>query len=92
MRTFTEKERQVIDSLADKDYSDMTGEEIELLIDWKAELKARDEQFAQTLAESQAAHEKQLAELEKQTQICIDTQAELLAQSEKALAASQSGA
>lgn len=49
-----------INKLIDKPYSEMTEEEIEAVIEWKAQVKARNEQFQQTL---QAIKDSQQAQL-----------------------------
>ena len=49
-----------INKLLDKPYSEMTEEEIEAVVEWKAQVKARDKQFQQTL---QAIKDSQQAQL-----------------------------
>jgi len=49
-----------INKLIDKPYSEMTEEEINAVIEWKAHVKARNEQFQQTL---QAIKDSQQAQL-----------------------------
>lgn len=49
-----------INKLIDKPYSEMTEEEINAVIEWKAQVKARNEQFQQTL---QAIKDSQQAQL-----------------------------
>ena len=49
-----------INKLIDKPYSEMTEEEIEAVVEWKAQVKARNEQFQQTL---QAIKDSQQAQL-----------------------------
>ena len=49
-----------INKLLDKPYSEMTEEEIETVVEWKAQVKARDKQFQQTL---QAIKDSQQAQL-----------------------------
>ena len=49
-----------INKLLDKPYSEMTEEEIEAVVEWKAQVKARNEQFQQTL---QAIKDSQQAQL-----------------------------
>ena len=49
-----------INKLIDKPYSEMTEEEIEAVVEWKAHVKARDKQFQQTL---QAIKDSQQAQL-----------------------------
>lgn len=49
-----------INKLIDKPYSEMTEEEISAVIEWKAQVKARNEQFQQTL---QAIKDSQQAQL-----------------------------
>lgn len=49
-----------INKLLDKPYSEMTEEEISAVIEWKAQVKARNEQFQQTLQAIKDAQAKQL--------------------------------
>lgn len=49
-----------INKLIDKPYAEMTEEEINAVIEWKAQVKARNEQFQQTL---QAIKDSQQAQL-----------------------------
>ena len=49
-----------INKLLDKPYSEMTEEEINAVIEWKAQVKARNEQFQQTLQAIKDAQAKQL--------------------------------
>ena len=49
-----------INKLLDKPYSEMTEEEIDAVVEWKAQVKARNEQFQQTL---QAIKDSQQAQL-----------------------------
>lgn len=49
-----------INKLIDKPYSEMTEEEIEAVIEWKAQVKARNEQFQQTLQAIKDAQAEQL--------------------------------
>lgn len=49
-----------VNKLMDKSYSEMTEEEINAVIEWKAQVKARNEQFQQTL---QAIKDSQQAQL-----------------------------
>ena len=49
-----------INKLIDKPYSEMTEEEIDAVVEWKAQVKARNEQFQQTL---QAIKDSQRAQL-----------------------------
>ena len=49
-----------INKLLDKPYSEMTEEEIEAVVEWKAQVKARDKQFQQTLQAIKDAQAKQL--------------------------------
>ena len=50
-----------INQLIDKPYSEMTDEEIEFVVEWKASIKARD-----------AAYEATIAEIRKQGQALVD--------------------
>ena len=49
-----------INKLIDKPYSEMTEEEINAVIEWKAQVKARNEQFQQTLQAIKDAQAEQL--------------------------------
>ena len=49
-----------VNKLIDKPYSEMTEEEIEAVVEWKAQVKARDKQFSETL---QAIKDSQQAQL-----------------------------
>ena len=49
-----------INKLLDKPYPEMTEEEIEAVIEWKAQVKARNEQFQQTLQAIKDAQAEQL--------------------------------
>ena len=49
-----------INKLIDKPYSEMTEEEINAVVEWKAQVKARDKQFQQTLQAIKDAQAKQL--------------------------------
>lgn len=49
-----------VDKLLDKPYSEMTEEEINAVIEWKAQVKARDKQFSETLQAIKDAQAEQL--------------------------------
>lgn len=49
-----------VDKLLDKPYSEMTEEEINEVVEWKAQVKARDAQFRETLQTLKDAQAKQL--------------------------------
>ena len=49
-----------INKLINKPYSEMTEEEINAVIEWKAQVKARDKQFQQTLQAIKDAQAEQL--------------------------------
>lgn len=49
-----------INKLLDKPYSEMTEEEIAAVVEWKAQVKARDKQFKETLQAIKDAQAKQL--------------------------------
>ena len=49
-----------INKLIDKPYSEMTEEEIDAVVEWKAQVKARNEQFQQTLQAIKDAQAEQL--------------------------------
>lgn len=49
-----------INKLLDKPYSEMTEEEIGAVVEWKAQVKARDKQFKETLQAIKDAQAKQL--------------------------------
>lgn len=58
----TEEPKKIdINEIIDKDYSELTAEEIEALIDWKAEVKARDNAFAQLMEQQKKADEERIA-------------------------------
>lgn len=59
--TAKESEKIDINEIIDKDYSELTPEEIEALIDWKAEVKARDNAFAQLMEQQKKADEERIA-------------------------------
>lgn len=89
MRTFSSDERKKIDSLTDKPYSEMTEDEIGLIIEWKSNIKAKEEQFKQTLKLMDDANEAVIAEQKKRTELARQTQTELLERSRKRLEASE---
>lgn len=47
--TGKEQGSRTINELADLDYSEMTNEEIELMIEWRAENKARDDAYKERM-------------------------------------------
>ena len=49
-----------INKLLDKPYSEMTEEEINAVVEWKAQVKARDKQFSETLQAIKDAQAEQL--------------------------------
>lgn len=49
-----------VNKLIDKPYSEMTEEEIEAVVEWKAQVKARDKQFSETLQAIKDAQAEQL--------------------------------
>lgn len=49
-----------VNKLLDKPYSEMTEEEINAVIEWKAQVKARDKQFSETLQAIKDAQAEQL--------------------------------
>ena len=55
-----------INEIIDKDYSELTPEEIEAVIEWKAEVKARDAAFTKMMEEQRAADEKRIAMMEEE--------------------------
>lgn len=59
----TAKESNKIDinEIIDKDYSELTPEEIEAVINWKAEVKARDNAFTQLVEQQKKADEERIA-------------------------------
>lgn len=61
-----ETEERDINKLLDLPYSEMTEEEIERVVEWKAQVKARDEQFEKTLEAIKEASEAQLKILQEQ--------------------------
>lgn len=67
-------EPRTIDELIDLQYSEMTDDEIERLIDWKAEIKARDEQYKKQQEELAAM----MAEKAAANKAAADSSMELL--------------
>lgn len=59
--TVKESKKIDINEIIDKNYSELTSEEIEAVIDWKAEVKARDNAFAQLVEEQKKADEERIA-------------------------------
>ena len=59
--TAEESKKIDINEIIDKDYSELTPEEIEALIEWKAEVKARDNAFAQLVEQQKKADEERIA-------------------------------
>lgn len=58
----TEESKKIdINEIIDKDYSELTTEEIEAIIEWKAEVKARDNAFAQLVEQQKKADEERIA-------------------------------
>lgn len=58
----TEESKKIdINEIIDKDYSELTPEEIEAVIEWKAEVKARDNAFARLVEQQKKADEERIA-------------------------------
>lgn len=55
-----------IDKLIDKPYSELNEAEIEFVIEYKAEIKARDEKFKQTLTTIKENSEAQIKAMQEQ--------------------------
>lgn len=75
-----------INKLLDKPYSELADEEIEQVIEWKASIKARDQQHEETLQAIRECHEERIKAMREQVKICQETQDELLEASRKRLA------
>lgn len=77
----TEESKKIdINEIIDKDYSELTPEEIEAVIEWKAEVKARDNVFAQLVEEQKKADEERIAILQAEADAAnekVDTLYEL---------------
>lgn len=86
---FTHDERKTIDNCADKSYSEMTEDEISLVIDWKAAVAFRDALHSEKMKIMEETAQKTREEQEKRTQLAQDAQRELLERSRKRLESSQ---
>lgn len=77
----TEEPKKIdINEIIDKDYSELTPEEIEAVIEWKAEVKARDNAFAQVVEQQKKADEERIAILQAEADAAnekVDTLYEL---------------
>lgn len=62
--TVEESKKIDINEIIDKDYSELTPEEIEAVIEWKAEVKARDNAFARLVEQQKKADEERIAILQ----------------------------
>lgn len=71
-------EERDINKLLDLPYSEMTEEEIERVIEFKAEVKARDAQFEQTLEAIKGASDAQLKVMQEQAEKDAERQDALL--------------
>lgn len=58
---FTKAERDIINGAIDKAYKDMTEDELSLIIDWKAAVKAQNDVFQAEMKAIEQANEKRLA-------------------------------
>lgn len=75
-----------IDSIIDKSYSEMTDEEIAAVIDYKAEIKARDSEHQKRLNVIETATTKMLESVQEQTTLAENAQDALLQASLQRLA------
>lgn len=78
--TVEESKKIDINEIIDKDYSELTPEEVEAVIDWKAEVKARDNAFAQLVEQQKKADEERIAIMEAEAKAAkekVDTLYEL---------------
>lgn len=78
--TVEESKKIDINEIIDKDYSELTSEEIEAVIEWKAEVKARDNAFAQLVEQQKKADEERIAIMEAEAKAArekVDTLYEL---------------
>lgn len=83
--TTEDRQERSLDELLRLNYSDMTDDEIDRVVEWKASIKARDTAYQQQIANQNAWNERHLAELQKQTKIAQSEQQALLRASEERL-------
>ncbi len=83
--TTEDRQERSLDELLRLNYSDMTDDEIDRVVEWKASIKARDTAYQQQIANQNAWNERHLAELQKQTEIAQSEQQALLRASEERL-------
>lgn len=74
----TESSQLDINKLIDRPYSEMTDEEIEFVIDWKAQIRARDSQFEATLQAIKDGQDAQLKAMQEQAERDAKRQDDLL--------------
>lgn len=67
-----------VNKLLDKPYSELTDEEIEAVIDFKASVKARDRMHAECLQAIKDTSDRLIAQQQKQVQAAHDAQDALL--------------
>lgn len=82
----TESSKEIdVNKLLDKPYSELTDEEIEAVIDFRASIKARDKAHAERLQAIRDAGERIAAQQQEQVQAAHDAQDALLQASLKRL-------
>lgn len=67
-----------INKLLDKPYSEMTDDEIEQVIDWKASIKARDQAYKERLQAIRDGNREEAERWEKERNESVSGQMELL--------------
>lgn len=83
--TTEDRQERSLDELLRINYSDMTDDEIDRVVEWKSGIKARDTAYQQQIANQNEWNERHLAELQKQTEIARREQQALLRVSEERL-------
>ena len=82
----TESSKEIdVNKLLDRPYSELTDEEIEAVIDFRASVKARDRSHAERLQAIRDASERIIAQQQEQVQAAHDAQDALLQASLKRL-------
>lgn len=76
--TTVSSEKIDINKLLDKPYSELTGAEIEAVIEFKASVKARDKAHAERLQAIKDTSDRLIAQQQKQVQAAHDAQDALL--------------
>lgn len=83
--TTEDRQERSLDELLRLNYSDMTDDEIDRVVEWKSSIKARDTAYQQQIVNQNEWNERHLAELQKQTEIARSEQQALLRASEERL-------